>query len=131
MTVYRQPDSARLLMAQEDAPGGRWAQPAASISGRGGYGAVALAAGPDARTGTLVACRSDLGGVAYRFLPGDRRWRELPVTALGGTFTGAPAAAFDAMGRATVAVVGADGRLAVSRQTAPGSQEFGAWTVAG
>lgn len=131
MTVYRQPDTGRLLMAQEDAPGGRWARPASPIGGRGGFGAVALAAGPTPEAGTLVACRSDLGGVAHRFLPGDQPWRELSVAALGGTFTGAPAAAFDALGRATIAVVGADGRLAVARQAAPGSAEFGPWTVTG
>ncbi|PWJ05922.1 hypothetical protein DKG34_19395 [Streptomyces sp. NWU49] len=91
-----------------------------------------LAAGlitPEA--GTLVACRSDLGGVAHRFLPGDQPWRELSVAVLGGTFTGAPAAAFDALGRATIAVVGADKRLAVARRAAPGSAEFGPWTVTG
>ncbi|MEV5440230.1 PIG-L family deacetylase [Streptomyces sp. NPDC052682] len=130
-TVYRQPGTGRLLMAQEDAPGGRWAQPAAPIGGRGGIGAVALAAGPSPEAGTLVACRSDLGGIAYRFLPGDQPWGELPTAPLGGTVTGAPAAAFDALGRATLAVVGADARLAVTRQTAPGSAEFGPWLVAG
>ncbi|MEU6367887.1 PIG-L family deacetylase [Streptomyces sp. NPDC046931] len=131
MTVYRQPGSGRLLMAQEDAPAGRWAQPAASIGGRGGFGAIALAAGPSPETGTLVVARGDLGGVAYRFLPGDESWRELPTTALGGTIAHAPAAAFDALGRATIAVLGADGRLAVSRQAAPGSPEFGPWQVTG
>ncbi|GGQ02845.1 hypothetical protein GCM10010266_27820 [Streptomyces griseomycini] len=131
MTVYRQPDTGRLLMAEEDAPGGRWAQPASSIGGRGGFGAVGLAAGPTPESGTLVACRSDLGGVAYRFLPGDQPWRELSVAPLGGTFAGAPAAAFDALGRATIAVIGADGRLAVARQAAPGSAEFGTWTMVG
>lgn len=49
-----------------------------------------LAAGPTPEAGTLVACRSDLGGVAHRFLPGDQPWRELSVAVLGGTFTGAP-----------------------------------------
>ncbi|MFF7186554.1 PIG-L family deacetylase [Streptomyces sp. NPDC008222] len=131
MTVYRQPGSGRLLMAQEDAPGGRWAQPAASIGGRGGFGAIALAAGPSPETGTLVVTRGDLGGVAYRFLPGEETWRELPTTVLGGTIAHAPAAAFDALGRATVAVLGADGRLAVARQTAPGSPEFGPWQING
>ncbi|MEU9289205.1 PIG-L family deacetylase [Streptomyces sp. NPDC048275] len=129
MTVYRQPDSGRLLMAEEDAPGGRWAQPATSIGGRGGFGAIACAAGPTPQSGTLVATRGDLGGVAYRFLPGDQPWQELPTTVLGGTTVGAPAAAFDALGRATIAVLGADGRLAVSRQIAPGSIEFGPWLV--
>ncbi|MFF9219782.1 hypothetical protein [Streptomyces viridosporus] len=69
--------------------------------------------------------------MTHRFLPGDQPWRELSVAALGGTFTGAPAAAFDALGRATIAVVGADGRLVVARQAAPGSAEFGPWTVTG
>ncbi|MHC3469589.1 PIG-L family deacetylase [Streptomyces sp. 7R007] len=130
-TVYRQPETGRLLMAQEDAPGGRWAQPAAPIGGPGGYGAIALAASPTPATGTLVATRGDLGGVAYRFLPGEGPWRELPTTGLGGPIAGAPAAAFDALGRATLAVLGPDARLAVARQAAPGSEEFGPWTVAG
>lgn len=131
MTVYRQPGTGRLLMAQEDAPGGRWAQPAASIGGRGGFGAVALAAGPTPEAGTLVACRSDLGGVAYRFLPSGESWGELPTAPLGGSITGAPSVAFDALGRAVIAVVGADARLAVSRQTTSGSTEFGPWLVVG
>ncbi|MCT9006021.1 PIG-L family deacetylase [Streptomyces rhizosphaerihabitans] len=133
MTVYREPDTGHLLMAQEDDPGGRWAQPAESVGGRGGYGAVALAAGPSPEAGTLVACRSNLGAVAYRFLPGDpdQPWQELPTTSLGGTFTGAPAAAFDAQGRATIAVIGADAKLAVARQTVPEAAEFGAWTIVG
>lgn len=131
MTVYRQPGTGRLLMAQEDAPGGRWARPAASIGGRGGFGAVALAASPAPAAGTLVVTRGDLGGVAHRFLPGDGTWRELPTTELGGTIAGAPAAAFDALGRAVIAVLGADGRLAVARQLAPGAPEFGPWAVTG
>ncbi|RPE39603.1 GlcNAc-PI de-N-acetylase [Streptomyces sp. Ag109_O5-1] len=131
MTVYRQPETGRLLMAQEDAPGGRWAQPAASIGGPGGFGAIALAASPSPETGTLAVSRADLGGVAYRFLPGKQGWRELPTTALGGTIAGAPAAAFDALGRATIAVLGADARLAVTRQVAPGSTEFGPWLTVG
>ncbi|MET7288379.1 PIG-L family deacetylase [Streptomyces sp. NPDC005573] len=131
MTVYREPDTGDLLAAQEDAPGGRWAEPAEPLGGRGGYGAVALAAGPSPEAGTLLACRSDSGGVAHRFLPGDGTWRELSAEPLGGTFAGAPAAAFDAEGRAVIAVIGADARLAVSRQAEPGSDEFGPWTIVG
>ncbi|MFJ5302349.1 PIG-L family deacetylase [Streptomyces sp. NPDC088350] len=131
MTVYRQPETGRLLMAQEDAPGGRWAKPAATVGGPGGFGAIALAASPAPETGTLLVTRGDLGGVACRFLPGDEPWRELPTTALGGVITGAPAAAFDALGRATIAVLGPDARLALSRQVAPGSTEFGPWQVVG
>ncbi|MEV7393126.1 PIG-L family deacetylase [Streptomyces sp. NPDC091215] len=130
-TVYRQPETGRLLMAQEDAPGGRWAQPAAPIGGPGGFGPIALAASPSPETGTLAVSRADLGGVAYRFLPGKDGWRELPTTELGGTIAGTPAAAFDALGRATIAVMGADARLAVARQTAPGSTEFGPWLTVG
>ncbi|MEU9402687.1 PIG-L family deacetylase [Streptomyces sp. SID4985] len=131
MTAYREPDTGNVLVAQEDAPGGNWAEPAKSVGGRGGYGAVALAAGPSEQTGTLVACRSDLGGVAHRFLPGDQPWRELSTEALGGAFVGAPAAAFDAQGRAVIAVIGADARLATARQTEPGAPEFDDWTIVG
>jgi LmbE family N-acetylglucosaminyl deacetylase len=130
-TVYRQPETGQLLLAQEDAPGGRWDKPAGRIGSPGGFGAIALAASPSPETGMLIATRGDLGGVAYRFLPGDQPWREVPTTQLGGAVIGAPAAAFDAMGRATIAVLGADARLAVSRQVAPGSQEFGPWLVVG
>ncbi|SDK28923.1 PIG-L family deacetylase [Streptomyces indicus] len=129
--VFRQPDSARVLMAQEDAPGGRWAKPAASISGRGGYGAVAAATYAVAGGPTLLATRSDLGGVAYRMLPGDDPWRELSAQPLGGTFAHAPAAAFDALGRATVAVIGLDGCLHISRQRRPDSPELGHWQTVG
>ncbi|MER5431382.1 hypothetical protein [Streptomyces sp. NPDC002588] len=69
--------------------------------------------------------------MAHRFLPGDEPWRELPATGPGGTITGAPAAAFDALGRAVIAVLGADGRLAAARQLAQGSPESGPWTSLG
>ncbi|MEU6658440.1 PIG-L family deacetylase [Streptomyces sp. NPDC046821] len=128
---YRQPDTARVRMAEEDAPGGRWAQPAMSLSGRGGFGPVACAAGPAPEAGTLLATRSDLGGVAYRFVPGDGPWHELPMTALGGTVAHAPAAAFDALGRGTIAVITPSGHLAVSRQRGPEGPEFGPWWFVG
>ncbi|MGW2639756.1 PIG-L family deacetylase [Streptomyces sp. NPDC001348] len=131
MTVYRQPETGRLLMAQEDAPGGQWNKPAVPIGGRGGFGAVACAPGPDPETGTLVATLSDTGGIAYRFLPGDHPWQELPTDTLGGPPAHAPAAAFDVVGRATIALLGPDGRLAVARQAGRGSVGFGSWQVVG
>ncbi|MFJ8198636.1 PIG-L family deacetylase [Streptomyces sp. NPDC096152] len=131
MTVYRQPDTGRLLMAEEDTQGGRWARPAVPIGGRGGFGAVCCAPGDDPETGTLVATRSDLGGIAYRFLPGDHPWQELPTDDLGGLSAHAPAAAFDVFGRAVIAVLGADGRPAVARQAGRGSVGFGPWQALG
>lgn len=131
MTVFRQPETGRLLMAEEDTPGGRWSKPPVSIGGRGGYGAVACAASPDMELGTLVATLSDLGGVAYRFVPGGHPWQELSTDALGGPPAYAPAAAFDTLGRAWIAVLGVDGRLAVARQAGRGSVGFDAWQVLG
>lgn len=128
---YRQPDTGQVLSAEENAPGGSWVTPATSISSRGGFGAVACAAGPATEVGTLLATRSDLGGVAYRFLPGDGPWLELPGTPLGGAIAHAPAVAFDGLGRGTIAVVSASGQLAVSRQRGPGGAEFGPWQYVG
>jgi hypothetical protein len=81
--------------------------------------------------GTLVATLSDLGGIAYRFVPGDHPWQELSTDVLGGPPAYAPAAAFDTLGRAWIAVLGVDGRLAVARQAGRGSVGFEAWQVLG
>ncbi|MEU6882280.1 PIG-L family deacetylase [Streptomyces sp. NPDC046712] len=131
MTVYRAPGNGQILLAEEDAPGGRWNSPAASLGGRGGFGPVVAAPGPHPDYGTLLIGRSDLGGLAHRYHPAEGPWSELPTTALGGAITHAPGAAFDAAGHAVVAVIGQDARLHTVRETAPRSGAFGPWATAG
>ncbi|MFD0331955.1 hypothetical protein ACFQZC_36805 [Streptacidiphilus monticola] len=129
MVAYRRPGSIRIMVAEEDAPGGRWGQPAQPAGGRGGFGPVVAAPGPSAAHGTLLVTRSDLGGVAYRFWPQETPWSELPVP--DGAFAHTPAAAYDAHGRAVVAVIGLDGRLHVARQETPGHGPFTPWRAVG
>ncbi|MFZ4264807.1 PIG-L family deacetylase [Streptomyces arboris] len=131
MVVFRKPEDGRLMLAEEDTPGGRWAKPAAPIGGRGGFGPVAAAASPSPDVGTLLVTRSDPGGLAYRFHPDDSPWQELPTAALGGTVVGTPAVAFDSAGRAVVAALGNDGRLHVATQLAAGRGPFGPWLAVG
>ncbi|MFC7794858.1 PIG-L family deacetylase [Streptomyces cinereoruber] len=131
MTVYRAPETGQVLVAEEDAPGGRWNAPAASVGGRGGFGPVVAAPGPNQETGTLLVGRSDLGGLAHRYYPADGPWAELSTAALGGPVVHAPAAAFDAAGHAVIAALGQDGRLHTARETVPGTGAFGPWRVAG
>ncbi|WP_329346541.1 PIG-L family deacetylase [Streptomyces microflavus] len=131
LVVFRKPGDGRLMLAEEDTPGGRWAKPAEPIGGRGGFGPVAAAASTSPETGTLLVTRSDPGGLAYRFHPDDSPWQELSTAELGGTVVGAPAAAFDSAGRAVVTALGNDGRLHVTTQHAAGRGGFGPWTAIG
>ncbi|MGW2839283.1 PIG-L family deacetylase [Streptomyces sp. NPDC001493] len=131
MVVFREPDEGRMMLAEEETPGGRWNKPAAPIGGRGGFGPIASAAGPTPDIGTIMVTRSDFGGLAFRFHPDDAPWEELSTASLGGTVVGAPSVCFDPAGRAVVAALGNDGRLHVTTQQEPGRGGFGPWTTVG
>ncbi|MEV4442623.1 PIG-L family deacetylase [Streptomyces sp. NPDC049577] len=117
--ALRQPDTARVLLADRPADNGGW-RVTTHCPAIGGYGRVAL---DQAGNTTVIAARDDKGRVrltAGSGRPGD--WEEEGVP-----HRGTAALAQDAKGRTVAVVLGMDGNLSSSRAKGRGSSAFAGW----
>ncbi|UNO44116.1 PIG-L family deacetylase [Streptomyces sp. MST-110588] len=141
--AFRQPATARILLAERRRTGGVW-HVVAQCEPAGGHGRVAMAAvggaggaagsargGERAAAGgwMVLAARDDAGLVRVALAGTARRtpqpWRTGKVL-----HSAAPGVAADARGRAVAVALGNDGRLYATRQKEPGTDDaFGPWTA--
>ncbi|MEY9873726.1 hypothetical protein ABH931_003215 [Streptacidiphilus sp. MAP12-33] len=126
--VYREPVSARVLIADQKPGQSKWTV-TDTPDGVGGYGRIAaLTRTGAAAPGLVLAARDDSGQVAAASSTGaPSAWSH------GGPFhVHSPSLIEDASGRPVALTLGPDGRLAVSRAaTAAATAALGAWQVVG
>jgi hypothetical protein len=122
--VFREPDTARILVHTQRRPGGDWPDKPADLGGQGGFGPVAVAA---TASGLALAARNDAGTVTTGWFDGndsDAHW-----SSGGPLLLHSPAVAVPASGGPPTAVfIAVDGSLHTARagdRSRPGG--WGPW----
>lgn len=121
--AYRTADTAEATVTSQVMPAGYW-DPAVTVPGRPGVGALTVVAVPGTNNQPLLVARDSVGRAAVGWSTSTWTWTDLD----GGPFIDAPTATVNPSGTVTLVGVGFNGLVHVCTQTAAGAGvAFGPW----